>query len=955
MRGKLLLLPVLAMVMAIVPTGPVQATVANPPSSRSQSGSGHSSVAPAGMVRRLTAHALQPKPRSTVVDPVGQGFPTVSGANLAPPDSTIAVGPTRVLELTNAGAAVYYKSGQSIASYPLATLFPQAAAGYSLGNGWVLYDPTVDRFYASLAGFGNGSPQGGDLYLNVSQTGDPAGLWYTYKIFSSTTTFCDQPKMAYTSDKIVISCREFNGFSFAVNGDDTFFAPKSLATAGTLTVGAMADVGADTSHQLTIPVTAAFSADGTMNLVSTPYLAYVNGNSIGLISYTVSFPPSLSIVLHDLGSVPVNAFTHPPNAAQLDSSTTLNSNDNRLISAVMQGNELWVSANDGCTPSGDGTLRTCARVIRINVGGMTKQADVEVNNSFSNVLYPSIALDSSGNAFVSATFTDVDPTAANDYFTSTFVAGILATGTSVNDDAVIAAGNGSVREFGSPTRWGGYSGAATDPNQPADVWLEAAYAPNTGVDQSTWGTYTAEATLLPTTFYFAEGYTGTGFNEYLYLFSDGAAATGTASITYYLNGASSLTKTYAMTRGVTTTVNVGADVGINQQVSAVVTLPDVGTAERKLVFNTSWHGSTDIVGVTAPATEWDFAEGSTLAQFSEFLTLQNPNSSAVTANLNYQTDTGAHPTKTLSLPGKSRTTVEVFHGDTNSTSGCIPSGNGANCGVGLGVQGVSVRITTSGGSIIAERPFYVNGFSFGPGTISDGHDAFGANAPATLWNFAEGNTLSDFTEYLTLQNPGASTASVHLGYQIAGRSPVGKTLTVPAQTRVTIPVNVGDTNPNGACSPLTTCGLGPGLGGVSVQVTSNQPIVAERPMYIHHNFGSGMVAGATVVVGSTFQNNVMLFAAASIVSGENDYLTLQNTQGSDASVQIVYFNVATGNAKTITVPASSRVTEQIFTDVTSAPSVFGIIIVSDQPILVEKPTYSTIPTFYGATDTLPTT
>src|SRR5207249_12098937 len=139
--------------------------------------------------------------------------------------------------------------------------------------------------------------------------------------------------------------------------------------------------------------------------------------------------------------------------------------------------------------------------------------------------------------------------------------------------------------------------------------------------------------------------------------------------------------------------------------------------------------------------------------------------SSVRVNLNYFTDSGAHPVKTLTLAPNSRTTVEVFRGDqTSSVSSCVAGGTAGTCGVGKNVAGVSVQVKSLGGPIVVERPFYVNGYSFGAGPIADGHVAFGTNAPATQWYFAEGNTLSGFNEFLALQNPGGSLANVTLTY-----------------------------------------------------------------------------------------------------------------------------------------------------------------------------------------------
>jgi hypothetical protein len=149
--------------------------------------------------------------------------------------------------------------------------------------------------------------------------------------------------------------------------------------------------------------------------------------------------------------------------------------------------------------------------------------------------------------------------------------------------------------------------------------------------------------------------------------------------------------------------------------------------------------------------------------------------------------------------------------------------------------------------------------------------------------------------------------------------------------------------------------VGPNIGGVSLQVTSNQPIVAERPMYIYLNFGTGPVAGAHVVVGSTGLAKLFGFAAASTAIGDNDYLTIQNPSATVANITATYYTNTGQIVKNFQVAANSRHTVEVFKAAEGAGpgySPLGIVVSSDQPVLVEKPTYSSNASAYGATDTL---
>jgi len=442
------------------------------------------------------------------------------------------------------------------------------------------------------------------------------------------------------------------------------------------------------------------------------------------------------------------------------------------------------------------------------------------------------------------------------------------------------------------------------------------------------------------TFYFAEGSTNPGFSETLSIL--GPKQAGLATIDYYTAQGGTSTSLAAFDAGKVTTVDVNGTLGSARDVSIRVTLPVPGVVERSLHFNTGlWHGSTDQIGVSQPATEWDFAEGSTLSYFNEYLTLQNPNPSAVTVNLNYFTSSGNHPVKTLSLPGVSRTTVEVFGGDpVNNVVGCVPEGSGASCGVGRNFIGVSVQVKSTSLPIVAERPLYVNGFSFGSGIIRDGHDDFGANGAATVWNFAEGTTLAGFNEYLALQNPGGTVANLTMSFLDGSGSKTVRTLAVPANSRSTVPVFDA------------IQGIGPNGAAVSVQVTSDQPIVVERPMYMVRDFGSGVVAGATVAVGSTGLSTLFGFSAGSTLASNHEYLTIENPGATAANLTATYYTGGAAVVKSFAVAAGSRHTVDVSSAAEGAGTGFatiGIVLSSDQPILVEKASYDANPATYGAT------
>jgi len=114
--------------------------------------------------------------------------------------------------------------------------------------------------------------------------------------------------------------------------------------------------------------------------------------------------------------------------------------------------------------------------------------------------------------------------------------------------------------------------------------------------------------------------------------------------------------------------------------------------------------------------------------------------------------------------------------------------------------------------IVVERPMY-----FTIGSWTGGHDAVAVpdSALSTTLNFAEGYVGSTFAEYYTILNSSASPATVTLTYYLKIGGPVSKTVIVAANSRFT--ETVAADLPAGSEN--------------SVKITSNVPLLAERPMY----------------------------------------------------------------------------------------------------------------------------
>ncbi len=396
---------------------------------------------------------------------------------------------------------------------------------------------------------------------------------------------------------------------------------------------------------------------------------------------------------------------------------------------------------------------------------------------------------------------------------------------------------------------------------------------------------------------FAEGYTGSGFNEYLTLLNPDTANTAHLMVDYLFGDGTDLVKGYAVPPSTRATINVNGEVGANKEVSMHILGDRKVYAERPMYFSyKGWTGGSNVAGVSAPQQAWYFAEGYTGAGFEEYLTLANPQASSTHVDITYMFPDGTTQPQALDLGPHSRKTVYV------------------NDAVGAGRE-VSMKII-AGQPVVAERPMYFNYKGW-----NGGHDAAGlAGQPATRFYFAEGTTRPGFDEYLTLANPGDQPAEVTVGYLFNGANPQDQPVTVQPHSRYTIMVNAV---------------VGPNR-DVSMVVDSDQPIVAERPMYF--NYG-GWCTDGTVALGATGSSANLMFAEGTTRAGFLEYLCLANPNDSDASVTLTY-TFADGTTKPVTyrVAANSRSTVYVNAEIAAERDV-SVVLTSDQPVVAERPMY----------------
>ncbi len=149
----------------------------------------------------------------------------------------------------------------------------------------------------------------------------------------------------------------------------------------------------------------------------------------------------------------------------------------------------------------------------------------------------------------------------------------------------------------------------------------------------------------------------------------------------------------------------------------------------------------------SPSAVWYLAEGSTNYGFDCYITIENPNTSAVTADVTYMTGSGPVTAPSVNLPPKSQATINPRDV--------------------LGNKDFSTKVSCKEGKTIAvDRTMSWTG----PGAASsEAHSSIGVTSPSKTWYLPEGSSKWGFECYLLIQNPNASAARLHHHLHDRGR------------------------------------------------------------------------------------------------------------------------------------------------------------------------------------------
>lgn len=420
--------------------------------------------------KNVTSFSIKKHAAEPLVSTIPQIIAGFDGLNqtqcdCVPPDVQIAVGSHHVVEMVNADMGIWDENGVFLSSVLLDRLFSTPSSDI-LSDPRLMFDASSNKWYASILDVTTSH-----VGVAVSTNEDPTKMWNVYSIqFDGNCP--DQPSIGISDDKFVVSANDFtNCLSNPVFvGAQYFVIDKNNLIMG-VPNPSMQKFGPDGSTFSIFPVQ---SLDSTSTLFMVD--AYGNNNILHLYSL-VGTVPNVQVVKKDLVIQSINI---PPSAIQPNTTTTVNTNDDRIQSAVFDGGILWFGLNDGCTPQGDVQARSCVRLVELDTAGPTVLQDFDIGNAGFYYFYPALAVDLSSKLNLEFGYSS-----PSDYPGLMFA---------VQDAS--AGSNGIVRPqifkqgawYDDIGRYGDYFGSSTDPSNSLYTWFAGEYHK----DKSPfWSTYVA--------------------------------------------------------------------------------------------------------------------------------------------------------------------------------------------------------------------------------------------------------------------------------------------------------------------------------------------------------------------------------------------------------------------------------------------------------------------------------
>lgn len=398
-----------------------------------------------------------------------------TGATLAntnccqPPDTQMAVGNNEVVEAVNNNIFVFDRGGTQLTSFPASDIFQPPNQSVGLTDPKILFDPTAGSTgmyyvtYMVCQGGGCGGSSWSHMGISLAVTSNPLGGWTVYDYLNDGNELQDQEKLGFSGDKITFAVNQYGckcGSGSLYRQENVAVLQKSDAVASATLDYTVTSYTFNTTPDRefdwmpTTPVNASTS-DNTQYVVWNQ--ERTSSNQIGIMRITGT-PDGGNVDLSSITRISIADSTAP--ATPVQPGGTIAGDKMNFQSAVVQGNQLWATGTDGCTPQNDNANRACTRLVEVTLNNNSVVQDFDVGTQGTYRYNPSVMKDSTDHLYFGFTISS-----STDYPTAALDASALPP-PSVFGRINFATGDATY----TGSRWGDYSGTQQDPANTNDVW-----------------------------------------------------------------------------------------------------------------------------------------------------------------------------------------------------------------------------------------------------------------------------------------------------------------------------------------------------------------------------------------------------------------------------------------------------------------------------------------------------
>ncbi|MDI9850252.1 hypothetical protein QM467_19660, partial [Rhodoblastus sp. 17X3] len=444
---------------------------------------------------------------------ITERFSGISDPNNTPPQNALAAGPNYIFTAESSRYMVTDLNGNTIipdsSLWSLFSGLDNTPAGFnptldnSLLDARAAYDSSTGRYVVIADNFQPGGGNfGTNIVIAVSVDSNPADGWYLASVDTSNgfTTQSDMPYLSVSNGNIYISTPEYLDAGGGYNTAEFVVGESNVIAAGNAAIAPNASNIASGSNGIMRNVAGANGKTYYLSAYSNHTRTILAFQAYDATTGSFSAPKTLGLDDSDVGGGGSD-YT----AAQLGTTKLLNINDSRIqgLAYASSGGHDYVYGVSEVMPSAGAPAQiewfkldvTDPANPQIVMGGVISGASIGAGVA---VFTPSIAVDQNGDVLInfSASGPNMYP---SDYYT------VLGAGLSAFSAPTLYQASDTFFDSGSASgstnmRWGTYSTAVADPNNPNGFWISNEYVTKTGVTipaglSSWWDTVTVQVTV----------------------------------------------------------------------------------------------------------------------------------------------------------------------------------------------------------------------------------------------------------------------------------------------------------------------------------------------------------------------------------------------------------------------------------------------------------------------------